>query len=109
MNRNLLKINVLTRADLPFVVSRRALHVVRNNPDLLFRFLSENVPAFVRSEDGPISEKRKAQPDAVRARDYCICFPKGFPGAEKLQIKKAYVLSFERYLQYIEASISKSF
>jgi hypothetical protein len=33
----------------------RALHVVRNNPDLLFRFLSENVPAFVRSdEDGPI-------------------------------------------------------
>jgi hypothetical protein len=31
----------------------RALHVVRSNPDLLFRFLSENVPAFVRS-DGPI-------------------------------------------------------
>jgi hypothetical protein len=32
----------------------RALHVVRYNPDLLFRFLSENVPAFVRSdEDGP--------------------------------------------------------
>jgi hypothetical protein len=33
----------------------RALHVVSSNPDLLFRFLSENVPAFVRSdEDGPI-------------------------------------------------------
>jgi hypothetical protein len=35
----------------------RALHVVRYNPDLLFRFLSENVPAFVRSdqeEEDPI-------------------------------------------------------
>jgi hypothetical protein len=31
------------------------LHVVRSNPDLLFRFLSENVPAFVRSDDGPIT------------------------------------------------------
>jgi hypothetical protein len=29
----------------------RALHVVRYNPDLLFRFLSENVPAFVRTEE----------------------------------------------------------
>jgi hypothetical protein len=29
----------------------RALHVVRYNPDLLFRFLSENVPAFVRTEN----------------------------------------------------------
>jgi hypothetical protein len=42
------------------------LHVVHSNPDLLFRFLSENVPAFVRSdEDGPIiisGQKRKAQP-----------------------------------------------
>jgi hypothetical protein len=28
----------------------RALHVVRYNPDLVFRFLSENVPAFVRTE-----------------------------------------------------------
>ncbi len=28
----------------------RALHVVRYSPDLLFRFLSENVPAFVRSD-----------------------------------------------------------
>jgi hypothetical protein len=27
-----------------------ALHVVRYNPDLVFRFLSENVPAFVRTE-----------------------------------------------------------
>jgi hypothetical protein len=44
----------------------RALHVVRSNPDLLFRFLSENVPAFVRSdENGPIirpRQKRKARP-----------------------------------------------
>jgi hypothetical protein len=44
----------------------RALHVVRYNPDLLFRFLSENVPAFVGSdEDGPIitsGQKRKARP-----------------------------------------------
>ncbi len=29
----------------------RALHVVRSNPDLLFRFLSENVPTFVRPYD----------------------------------------------------------
>jgi hypothetical protein len=33
----------------------RALYVVRYNPDLLFRFLSENVPTFVRSHlNGPI-------------------------------------------------------
>jgi hypothetical protein len=29
----------------------RALHVVRYNPELVFRFLSENVPAFVRTEE----------------------------------------------------------
>jgi hypothetical protein len=44
----------------------RALHVVRYNPDLLFRFLSENIPAFVRSEgDDPTitsGQKRKARP-----------------------------------------------
>jgi hypothetical protein len=44
----------------------RALYVVRHNPDLCFRFLSENVPAFVRSDaDGPIipsGQKRKARP-----------------------------------------------
>jgi hypothetical protein len=43
----------------------RALHVVRYNPDLFFLFLSENVPAFVQSEeDYPIilsGLKRKAQ------------------------------------------------
>jgi hypothetical protein len=37
----------------------RALHVVRYNPNLLFQFLSENVPAFVRTaeeeEDSAIS------------------------------------------------------
>jgi hypothetical protein len=34
----------------------RALHVVRSNPDLLFRLLSENVPAFVLldDEDDPV-------------------------------------------------------
>jgi hypothetical protein len=45
----------LTRAD-PSIRGQllgRALHVVRYNPDLLFRFLSENVPAFIRS-DGPV-------------------------------------------------------
>jgi hypothetical protein len=58
----------LTRAD-PSIRGQllgRALYVVRSNPDLLFRFLSENVPAFVRSdEDGPIlrsGQKRKARP-----------------------------------------------
>jgi hypothetical protein len=44
----------------------RALHVVRYNPDLLFRFLSENVPAFVRPDevDSIIwsGQKRKARP-----------------------------------------------
>jgi hypothetical protein len=57
----------LTRAD-PSIRGRllgRVLHVVPNNPDLLFRFLSENVPVFVRSdENGPIiptGKKRKAQ------------------------------------------------
>jgi hypothetical protein len=58
----------LTRAD-PSVRGQllgRALHIVRHNPDLLFRFLSENVPAFVRSdEEDPIissGQKRKARP-----------------------------------------------
>jgi hypothetical protein len=43
----------------------RVLHVVRYSPDLFFRFLSENVPAFVQSEeDYPIilsGLKRKAR------------------------------------------------
>jgi hypothetical protein len=29
----------------------RALHVVRYNPDLVFRFVLENIPAFVRMEE----------------------------------------------------------
>jgi hypothetical protein len=29
----------------------RALHVVRYNPELVYLFLSENVPAFVRTEE----------------------------------------------------------
>jgi hypothetical protein len=32
----------------------RALHVVQYNPNLVFHFLLENVPAFVRSDEGPI-------------------------------------------------------
>jgi hypothetical protein len=58
MNRNYFEEQrrVLRRAD-PSIRGRllgRALDIVRSNPDLLFRFLSENVPAFVRSdEDGP--------------------------------------------------------
>jgi hypothetical protein len=47
----------LTRAD-PSIRGQllgRALHVVRSNPDLLFRLLSENVPAFVLlEEDDPV-------------------------------------------------------
>jgi hypothetical protein len=51
MNRTFLEDQrrALRRADL-FIrgpLLGRALHVVRNNPDLLFRFLSENIPAFV--------------------------------------------------------------
>jgi hypothetical protein len=69
MNRNCFKDQrqALTRAD-PSIRGQllgRALYVVRYNPDLMFRFLSENVPAFVRSdEDGPIlrsGQKRKAR------------------------------------------------
>jgi hypothetical protein len=43
----------LTRADLSIreKLLGRALHVARSNPDLLFRFLSENVPAYVRSDE----------------------------------------------------------
>jgi hypothetical protein len=58
----------LKRAD-PFIRRQllgRALHGVRYNPELLFRFLSENIPAFVRTdEDDPIIPsgwKRKARP-----------------------------------------------
>ena len=57
----------LKRAD-PSIRSRvlgKALYVVRYNPDLFFQFLSENVPAFVRSDEyDPIilsGQKRKAQ------------------------------------------------
>jgi hypothetical protein len=70
MNRNCFadQRRALKRAD-PSIRGQllgRALHVVRYNPNLLFRFLSENVPAFVRSEeDDPIitsGQKRKARP-----------------------------------------------
>jgi hypothetical protein len=55
MNRNLFEDQrqALTRAD-PSIRGQllgRALYVVRYNPDLLFRFLSDNVPAFVRSDE----------------------------------------------------------
>jgi hypothetical protein len=54
-NRNCFEVQrrALKRAD-PAIRSQllgRALHVVRYNPNLVFRFLSENVPAFVRTEE----------------------------------------------------------
>jgi hypothetical protein len=70
MNRNYFgdQRRALKRAD-PSIRDRllgRALHVVRSNPNLLFRFLSENVLAFARSdEDGPTItsvQKRNPQP-----------------------------------------------
>jgi hypothetical protein len=55
MNRNCFQDQrqALTRAN-PSVrgwLLVRALRVVHSNPDLLFRFFSENVPAFVRSDE----------------------------------------------------------
>jgi hypothetical protein len=55
MNRNYFEVQrkALKRAD-PSIRSQllgRALHVVRYNPNLIFQFLSENVPAFVRTEE----------------------------------------------------------
>jgi hypothetical protein len=74
MNRNYFEDQrqALRRAD-PSIRGQllgRALHVARSNPNLLFLFLSENVPAFVRSDEvGPIipirrstRQKRKARP-----------------------------------------------
>ena len=54
MNRSFFEVQrqAFKRAD-PSIRSQllgRALHVVQYNPDLVFRFLSENVPAFVRVE-----------------------------------------------------------
>jgi hypothetical protein len=85
----------------------RALHVVRNNPDFSIS-VGECPSVCSLDEDGPIIPlgKRKAQPDAVRARDYCICFPRAFRELRSCRLSRAYVLSFERYLQYIEASRS---
>jgi hypothetical protein len=55
MNRTCLEVQrqAVKRAD-PSIRPQllgRALHVVRYNPELVFRFLSENVPAFVWSEE----------------------------------------------------------
>jgi hypothetical protein len=55
MNRSLFEVQreAVKRAD-PAIRPQllgRALHVVRYNPNLVFRFLSENVPAFVGSAD----------------------------------------------------------
>jgi hypothetical protein len=63
MNRNCFEVQrqALKRAD-PSIRPQllgRALHVVRYNPNLVFRFLSENVPAFVRTEE---EEERSAIP-----------------------------------------------
>jgi hypothetical protein len=54
MNRNNVEDqrHALTRVDhaIRGQLLGRTLHAVRYNPDFLFRFLSENVPAFVRSD-----------------------------------------------------------
>jgi hypothetical protein len=55
MNRNCFEVQrqAMKRAD-PSIRPQllgRVLHMVRYNPDLVFRFLSENVPAFVRTEE----------------------------------------------------------
>jgi hypothetical protein len=40
----------------------KALHVVQHNPDLVYRFLSENVPAFVRTkEEGDEGDEKKEE------------------------------------------------
>jgi hypothetical protein len=55
MNRSCFEVQrqALKRADLPIrpQLLGRALHVVHYNPNLVFQFLSENVPAFVRTEE----------------------------------------------------------
>jgi hypothetical protein len=57
MNRTCFEVQrqTLKRADLSIrpQLLGRALHVVRYNPNLVFQFLSENVPAFVRTEENP--------------------------------------------------------
>jgi hypothetical protein len=55
MNRNCFEVQrqAVKRAD-PSIrprLLRRALHKVRYNPNLLFQFLLENVPAFVRTDE----------------------------------------------------------
>jgi hypothetical protein len=70
MNRNFFEDQrqALTRAD-PSIRGQllgRVLRVVRSNPDLCFRFLSENVPAFIRPDEVYSiilsSQKRKVRP-----------------------------------------------
>jgi hypothetical protein len=55
MNRSCFEVQrqALKRADLSIrpQLLGRALHVVHYNPNLVFQFLSENVPAFVRTEE----------------------------------------------------------
>jgi hypothetical protein len=55
MNRSYFEVQrqALKRADLSIrpQLLGRALHVVHYNPNLVFQFLSENVPAFVRTEE----------------------------------------------------------
>jgi hypothetical protein len=55
MNRTCFEVQrqAVKRADLSFrpQLLGRALYAVRYNPNLVFQFLSENVPAFVRAEE----------------------------------------------------------
>jgi hypothetical protein len=60
MNRSCFEVQrrAVKRAD-PSIRSQllgRALHVVRSNPELVFLFLSENVPAFVRTEEEVVGD-----------------------------------------------------
>jgi hypothetical protein len=57
MNRSCFEVQrqAVKRADLSIrpQLLGRALHVVRYNPNLVFQFLTENVPAFVQTEENP--------------------------------------------------------
>jgi hypothetical protein len=67
MNRTCFEVQrqAVKRADLSIrpQLLGRALHVVRYNPHLVYRFLSENVPAFVLPKEKEGSEEKEENPD----------------------------------------------
>jgi hypothetical protein len=97
MNRNCFadQRQALTRTD-PSIRGQllgRALHVVRYNPDLLFRFLSENVTALVRSdaEDGPTiptTTTCTGQKQKVRPWYYALVYLYGFRRSSKVSLAR---------------------